>query len=103
MIDWIVSELGEYSVLHLSRYFPHHKMTIEATPVNTLLNLYAIAREKLHHVYLGNMVSRDGQNTFCPQCNALLINRSGYRADTGGISDDLHCKKCNALVQNMIL
>jgi len=103
MIDWIAFELGEYSVLHLSRYFPHHKMTIEATPVNTLLNLYGIAREKLHFVYLGNMVSRDGQNTFCPQCNELLVNRSGYHADAGGISEDLHCKKCNASIQNMIL
>ena len=103
MIDWIASELGEYSVLHLSRYFPHHKMTIEATPANTLLNLYGIAREKLRYVYLGNMVSRDGQNTFCTQCNDLLINRSGYHADAGGISADLRCKNCNAAIQNLIL
>jgi pyruvate formate lyase activating enzyme len=103
MIEWIASELGEYSILHLSRYFPHHKMTKEATPVNTLLKLYEIAREKLHYVYLGNMTSRDGQNTYCPHCNELLVNRIGHKADAGGISENSHCKKCNASIQNMIL
>jgi pyruvate formate lyase activating enzyme len=103
MIDWIASELGEYTVLHLSRYFPHHKLATEATPVNTLREFCGIAREKLHYVYLGNVASGDGQNTYCPQCSELLINRSGYHSEVGGITADLKCKKCSASIQNLVI
>jgi len=42
--------------LHLTRFFPRYKMTDrEPTPVETLKKLYAIAKNKLKHVYLGNV------------------------------------------------
>ncbi|NLU52985.1 MAG: AmmeMemoRadiSam system radical SAM enzyme [Clostridiaceae bacterium] len=42
--------------LHLTRFFPRYKMTDrEPTPVETLKKLYAIAKKKLKHVYLGNV------------------------------------------------
>lgn len=103
MIDWIATELGEYTVLHLSRYFPHHKMTTEATPLNTLLDLYRIAKEKLHYVYLGNMASYEGQNTFCPSCGELLINRNGYNVNVKGLTKEGLCRKCNTPIQNLVL
>ncbi len=103
MVEWIASELGEYSILHISRYFPHHKMKRPATPVTTLLKLYGIARERLHFVYLGNLASSDGQNTFCPQCGELLISRNGYLTRVRGIGKDAHCRNCNAPIQNLVL
>jgi pyruvate formate lyase activating enzyme len=103
MVDWIAGELGEYSILHISRYFPHHKMTLEATPVSTLLDLYGVAREKLHYVYLGNVVSHDGQNTFCPECGELLINRNGYRTKVRGLTSGAKCATCNTPIQNILL
>ncbi len=103
MIDWIATELGENTILHLSRYFPHHKMKIEATPVNTLLDFYGIAREKLHYVYLGNVVSHEGQNTYCLSCGELLINRTGYNTVVKGLTEDANCKKCNTFIQNLVL
>ena len=103
MIDWIESELGRYTVLHLSRYFPHHKMTRDATPLSTLTDLYDIARNKLPYVYLGNVSSLEGQDTFCPDCGAGLIKRSGYNTQIEGITADLKCCKCNNPIQSMIL
>ena len=107
MIDWIAGELGEYTVLHLSRYFPHHKLTIKATPAETLQNFYGIAREKLHYVYLGNVSSGEGQNTFCPHCGELLISRSGYKTKLIGINHDApgdaRCLKCNTPIQNLLI
>jgi pyruvate formate lyase activating enzyme len=103
MIDWIYKELGENTILHLSRYFPHYKMTIAGTPISTLERLYNIAKEKLHYVYLGNVAGSEGQNTYCPSCQHLLISRSGYFTSLTGIASNGKCKKCGQIVPNMIL
>ncbi len=103
MTDWIADQLGEHSVLHLSRYFPHHKMTRPATPVDTLLNLFKIARQKLHYVYLGNMASNTGQDTCCPECGEILIRRTGYRTSLNALTQDAKCRKCNTPIQNLVL
>jgi pyruvate formate lyase activating enzyme len=103
MIDWISNELGVYTVLHLSRYFPHHKLTIDPTPVDTLRSLFALARSKLPYVYLGNMASYEGQQTRCTTCGELLINRTGYHTEVRSIAHDTTCKKCGSPIQNLIL
>lgn len=64
--------------LHLSRYFPNHKMEVPPTSVRTLEAVASAAREYLNYVYLGN-VGGNGTNTFCPQCSCKVIDRlSGY-------------------------
>ena len=103
MIDWISRELGKYTVLHLSRYFPHHKLTVDPTPVDTLKELFALATRKLAYVYLGNVASHKGQQTRCADCGELLIDRSGYHTEIRGIAPDIKCKKCGSPVQNLIL
>jgi pyruvate formate lyase activating enzyme len=103
MIDWIYKELGEYTVLHLSRYFPHYKMTLAGTPISVLERLYNIAKEKLHYVYMGNVAGSEGQNTYCPACNNLLISRSGYFTSIIGIDTDGKCNKCRQMVPNLKL
>jgi pyruvate formate lyase activating enzyme len=73
--------------LHFSRYFPTHKMTIPATPVETLLRAKEIARERLDYVYLGNVRLDDDANTYCPEDGHLLVRRTGYSAEVVGIED----------------
>jgi pyruvate formate lyase activating enzyme len=52
--EWI-SSLSAQIPLHLSRFFPRHRMQGESpTPAETLRRLEAIAREYLTYVYLGN-------------------------------------------------
>ena len=103
MIDWIEGELGRYTVLHLSRYFPQHKMSREATPLSTLTELHEIARKKLPFVYLGNVSGGDGQTTCCPGCGAVLISRRGYRSRIEGMSTDLKCLSCSTPIENMVI
>jgi pyruvate formate lyase activating enzyme len=53
--EWIAS-LSPEIPLHLSRFFPRHRMMAsDATPVETLQKLAQIAREYLEFVYLGNV------------------------------------------------
>lgn len=103
MIAWISSTLGKYTVLHLSRYFPHHELSIDPTPVDTLKNLFAIAGKKLHYVYLGNVASNKGQQTRCAECEELLIDRTGYQTEIKNITPDTKCRKCGSPVQNLII
>ena len=53
--EWIAS-LSPEIPLHLSRFFPRHRMqNLDATPIEIIQNLARIAREYLKFVYLGNL------------------------------------------------
>ena len=95
MVDWIADELGNDTVLHLSRYFPRYKQTIASTPEQTLLELFEIAKKKLHFVYLGNINSSIGNHTYCPSCGIELIQRSGYHVHVLQALQNGKCSNCN--------
>ena len=94
MVNWISNKLGEDTVLHISRYFPTYKMTKEPTSPKTLQRFYDIASEKLNYVYLGNVRSGEGQDTYCKKCNRKVISRSGYYTETVGLDSLGNCIKC---------
>ncbi|UCF43275.1 MAG: AmmeMemoRadiSam system radical SAM enzyme [Planctomycetota bacterium] len=77
---WVKSNLGGETPLHFSRFFPRYKMRhLPATSPRTLDTAREIAMsEGLDYVYIGNIQSKAGQNTCCPACKRLLIERSGY-------------------------
>jgi len=94
MMDWIVRETGDDTVLHISRYFPMYKMTKEATSIDKLKQLFAIAKEKLNYVYMGNVRSGEGQDTFCKNCNTKVIERTGYHTEIIGLDTIGNCLNC---------
>lgn len=93
LAEWIRSNLGEKTPLHLSAYHPEFKMDLPPTPPGTLARASRLCREKLSYVYMGNLFSDSGQNTLCPQCGNELIIRRGYTASIIGVKDK-HCTKC---------
>jgi pyruvate formate lyase activating enzyme len=101
MVSWIRDHLGNKTVLHLSRYFPSYRFTIPATSVETLNRLYEIAREQLTFTYLGNLMTGERSDTYCPVCGSLMIRRSGYQAKIQGI-DQGQCSSCYTPVSDFI-
>lgn len=78
LYSWVVEELGEEQVVHISRFFPDYKvLEKEATPAETLALFERVAREKLQYVYVGNTGA--GNETRCPSCGEVVIERRGYR------------------------
>jgi len=77
---WVKVNLGGNTPMHFSRFFPRYKMRhLPPTSLKTLDIAREIAMsEGLNFVYIGNILSEHGQNTYCPGCNSLLIERSGY-------------------------
>lgn len=55
---WMHDNLGADVPLHLSAYYPQHKMTLSGTPVETLLRALGICRERLQKVYIGNVPAK---------------------------------------------
>jgi len=79
LADWILVHLGPDVPLHFTAFHPDFKLLDKPrTPGETLHQARRIAREAgLHFVYEGNIYS-DAANTFCPNCNKLLIRRSWH-------------------------
>jgi len=77
---WVKANLGSETPLHFSRFFPYYKMrNLPPTSLQTLDMAREIAMEEgLYYVYIGNIQSKEGQNTYCPGCKKLLIERSGF-------------------------
>lgn len=96
MVKWIAAETGENTPLHLSRYFPQHKMQHPPTPIKKLETLYEIAKNHLQYVYLGNVSDIKRSSTFCINCGELLIERNRYQTKSNMLSATGKCKKCDA-------
>ena len=66
--------------LHFSRFHPDYKMMDkQITPAKTLEIAYKQAEEAgVKYVYVGNIPGHDGESTYCPKCNHLLIQRKGF-------------------------
>jgi pyruvate formate lyase activating enzyme len=78
--QWVKANMGDDTPLHFSAFTPRYKMRhLPPTSSRTLEMARKIAKsEGLNYVYIGNVTSKEGQNTYCPSCKELLIERSGY-------------------------
>ncbi len=99
---WIAKNMGTETPLHFSRFFPRYKMkNLPPTPATTLDRAREIARaEGLKHVYIGNVMSKDGENTLCPACGKMLIERSRYTIITNNLKDGA-CPACGHKVHGI--
>ncbi len=93
---FIHDELGPETPWHISQFsgaISWKLQDLPETPVETLKMGYEIGKKAgLKYVYTGNVPGLPSEDTFCPKCNALVINRFGYsvkRHDKQG-----KCPKC---------
>ncbi len=99
MCLWIKENLGPDTPLHLSRFFPLYKLTnLSATPPETLEKLRQIALDcGLRYVYIGNLPGGEAENTYCPACKKLLIERRGYFILQNSVENG-KCKYCGQAI-----
>jgi pyruvate formate lyase activating enzyme len=77
---FIKSNLGPDIPWHVSQFFPTYQLTDRPrTPVATLKKARDIGLAAgLRHVYEGNVPGAGGENTYCPSCSSLLVERYGF-------------------------
>jgi len=96
---FLAEQLGPETPWHISRFHPTYRMTDRTeTPVKTLNTARDIGMAAgLRYVYVGNVPGSGGENTICPDCGNIVINRFQYRSRTNLI-DGNHCACCNQII-----
>jgi len=87
---------------HLTAFHQDYRMTDPPnTTVADLIRACEIGREAgLRFIYAGNLPGRVGpwENTWCPDCGELLVERSGYRILAQRVGMDGTCPACHAAI-----
>ncbi len=95
MCNWLIENgLSEYPI-HFDRFHPDYKLTqLSSTPVGVLTQAREIALASgMKYVYIGNVPGLDAQNTYCPKCHELVIERKGYTITQNSLVKGV-CRKC---------
>ncbi len=92
---WVKENLGEDTPMHFTRFHPMYKMDhVAPTPLSTLEMAHTISKkEGMRFVYLGNVGGHRYENTYCPWCDALLIERAGFSVGEVRVKDG-KCARC---------
>jgi len=79
---WMKTNLGVDVPVHFTQFHPEYLLkNLPITPVPTLERAKAIAdAEGLHYVYIGNVPGHPAQNTYCPKCRRMVVERLGFTA-----------------------
>ena len=77
---WVKSELGPDVPLHFTRFSPEYLLkNLPPTPIPTLERAKSIAdAEGLRYVYIGNVPGHPAENTYCPKCRRMVVERAGF-------------------------
>ena len=101
--DFLVSVSADIP-WHVTAFHQDYRMTEpDNTPVQTLVRAAEIGYNAgLHFVYAGNIPGRvrSYENTLCPSCDALLIERRGFLVIQNVITDGA-CPKCTQKIPGL--
>jgi pyruvate formate lyase activating enzyme len=54
----------------------------------------------IKYSYIGNVPGSEGNNTYCPKCKRLLVERIGFSIRQNNIVAS-HCKYCSELIDGV--
>lgn len=99
LAGWIRQALGPETPWHVTRFHPHRfLMEVPATPVKTLEQAREIGlAQGLKYVYLGNVPGNPAENTYCPGCGLLLIERRVFDIVSYRLKGDA-CPGCGTVI-----
>lgn len=95
MCNWLAENGLAHTPLHFSRFHPDYKLTqLSSTPIAVLTQARDIALSAgIKYVYIGNVPGLDAENTYCPKCREMVIERKGFTILQKNLEKGA-CKKC---------
>ena len=95
LAKWVAGEAGPDVPLHFTRFHPDYQLpNLAPTPVATLERSREIAmRQGLRFVYVGNVPGHPGNQTYCPGCGAIVVEREGFVVVTVRLKNG-RCPSC---------
>ena len=99
---WMRSSLGRDVPVHFTRFHPDYRLRdLAPTPVRTLERALEIGRaEGLNYAYIGNVPGHAAENTVCPKCGEVLVERQGYAVEVCGLWEG-RCKACRTKIPGL--
>ncbi len=96
LVAWIKEGIGKETPFHILRFHPDYQLTtVPATPMDTLEKAYVAAKDSgLEYVYIGNVPGHPCENTYCPNCNEMLIKRFNFTITKWSLTKDMRCPVC---------
>ena len=97
-----IKEISEDIPWHITQFHPTYKLIDQTiTPVTTLRKARQIGIEAgLRYVYEGNVLGENGENTYCHNCQKMLIHRRGYRILENRIKSSI-CPYCGTKIDGV--
>jgi len=95
-----VAGLSKDVPLHFIAFHPQYKaVDLKSTDVKALERARGIALDEgLNYAYVGNVPGHPGENTFCPKCGAIAIERYGFDVVKYLLNEKHECLKCGGTV-----
>ena len=96
LCEFVCGELGSETPIHFLRFHPDYKMMeFGNTPVSTLERHHAVAKESgLEYAYIGNVPGHPLENTVCPGCGGVAIERFGFDIRKWNLDGENRCVSC---------
>jgi pyruvate formate lyase activating enzyme len=87
---------------HVSQFYPTYQLLDKPrTPVEKLRQAMEIGKKTgLRYVYEGNVPGEGGENTYCPICKNILIERFGYRIMKNTMRENA-CSSCGTAIEGI--
>jgi len=90
--------LGPDVPLHFTRYFPSYRYDAPATDPAVMRGAYETARKAgIRYPYLGNVSDTGCEDTCCPSCGTVLIERTVHSVHRLRL-DGVRCEHCGCTV-----
>ena len=99
---WMRENLGPDVPLHYTQFHPDYLLkNLPITPIPTLERARdAAIAEGLHYVYIGNVPGHPAENTYCPRCKRVLVERTGFEIRQMVIRNGA-CPHCRQVIPGM--
>jgi pyruvate formate lyase activating enzyme len=93
--EWVRDDLSPETPVHFTRFHPDFEMmNVPITPLETMFMCREAAMEcGLEYAYVGNVMTDEASDTYCPNCGAVVIRRTGYLVEIVGLNGD-RCAQC---------
>lgn len=102
-LQWVIKQhlksVGPETPLHFTGYYPAYKFSNPPTKVETLEKAYEMAKKAgVLYPYIGNVQGHRYEDTYCPKCGEMLIQRLGYTITKYKVTEDKKCSKCSQAI-----
>ncbi len=96
LTQWVVTHLDPEVPIHFSAFHPDWKMLNKpCTPLASLVNARDIAlKNGIQYAYVGNVLHKAADSTFCHACGQLLIGRDWYQLLEWNLDAQGACTAC---------